>query len=179
MEKFTSACSYLKIAQPSDPVICHRPHAAARSARWFLEYFPGEVLYAVKANSSPLIISSLYAAGIRHFDVCSPAEMRLLSRYSDIRMYYMNPVKHPEHIRSAYIDYGVQDFSLDTLDELNKISAATNNAKDLSLHVRISVDNSSALLPLDLKFGACAVTAPPLLMAARLRAESLDRKSVV
>lgn len=173
MKKFTSVCGYLKAAQPSDPVICHRPHAAVRSARWFLEQFPGEILYAVKANPSPLIIRALYAAGIRHFDVSSLAEITLFSGYSDVRIYCMNPVKHAEHIRSAYFDFGVRDFALDTMDELNKISAVTNNATDLSLHVRIAVDNSSALLPLDLKYGVHAAEAPALLMAARLRAHAL------
>jgi ornithine decarboxylase len=173
MENFKSVCDYLKNAQPSDPVICHRPHAAARSARWFLQYFPGEVLYAVKANPSPLIIRSLYEAGIRHFDVSSPAEIELFSQYSDVRLYCMNPVKHPEHIRSAYFDYGVRDFALDTPDELNKILAATNHATDLGLHVRLAVDNSSARLPLDSKYGVCTAEAPQLLMAARLRAEAL------
>ena len=173
MENFESVCDYLKLAQPSDPVICQRPHAAARSAHWFLKNFPGDVLYAVKANPSPLILQTLYNAGIRHFDVTSPAEIERLAGYPDVRLYCMNPVKHPEHIRSAYFDHGVRDFSLDSFDELEKICKATGNADDLSLHVRIAVDNSRARLPLDNKFGIRPSQAPALLMAARLVADTL------
>ena len=68
MESFESVCDYLKTRQPAEPVVCHRPHAARRSARWFLNHFPGAVLYAVKANPAPVIVQALYAAGIRHFD---------------------------------------------------------------------------------------------------------------
>jgi ornithine decarboxylase len=173
MEHFESVCDYLKGARPSDPVICHRPHAAARSAKWFQTNFPGDVLYAVKANSSPVILRSLYEAGISRFDVSSPAEIELLSGYSDATLYCMNPVKHPEHIRSAYFSFGVRNFALDTLEELEKLSAATNHAKDLNLYVRLSVNNTGARLPLDSKYGVSAKEAPRLLMAARLRSEFL------
>lgn len=173
MRNFESVCDYLKASHPSDPVVCHRPHAADRSARFFLENFPGLVLYAVKANPSPLVIRTLYEAGIRHFDVASLAESQLLAGYPDVTLYCMNPVKHPEHIRRAYFDYGVRAFSLDTFDELEKIVAATDNAADLALHVRIAVDNSHSELPLDHKYGVSLNEAPKLLMAARLRAEHL------
>lgn len=173
MRNFESVCDYLTVSHPSDPVVCHRLHTVTRSARFFLDNFPGDVLYAVKANPSPLVIQELYDAGIRNFDVASPAEIELLSGYPDIKLYCMNPVKHPEHIRQAYFDFGVRAFSLDCFDELDKIVKATNNATDLSLHVRIAVDNSYSQMPLDVKYGVSLTDAPKLLMAARLRAERL------
>jgi ornithine decarboxylase len=173
MESFESVCDFLRNSQPSEPVICYRPHAAIRSAGWFLDNFPGETLYAVKANPAPLILSALYQAGIRHFDVSSPAEVELLSSYRDAVIYCMNPVKHPAHIRNAYFDHGVRNFSLDTLDELEKIVAATDQAKDLCLYVRLAVDNRQARLPLDGKYGVRPAQAPKLLMKARLKAKKL------
>jgi ornithine decarboxylase len=170
VESFESVCDYLKHSQPVNPVLCHRPHAAARSARWFVESFPGDVLYAVKANPTPLILDSLYQAGIRHFDIASLHELALVKRFGDARLYCMNTVKHRQHIREMYFEHGVRDFALDCTDELEKILAATNNAKDLSLHVRITVDNSSSCLPLDRKFGANPAEAEELLVRTRMAA---------
>lgn len=174
MRSYESVCDYLDNAQPSDPVVCHRPFTAARAARWFLERFPGDVLYAVKANPSPLIIQALYDAGIRHFDVSSPAEVELVrSLFSDVRIYCMNPVKHPAHIEAMYFQHGVRDFALDTQLELDKIVTVTGGADDLNLHVRIAVDNSRSRLPLASKYGVPAAEAAGFLVAARLRAHRL------
>jgi len=173
VENFESVCDYLKASHPVNPVLCHRPHTAARSARWFLDHFPGDVLYAVKANPSPLILDTLYSAGIRHFDIASLAELKAVHQYPDVRLYCMNTVKHPEHIRQMYFDYGVRDFSLDCMDELDKILAATGQAADLRLHVRITVDNSTSCLPLDAKFGAHPDEVETLLLSARTRSQEL------
>jgi len=164
---------YLAHAAPSEPVVCHRPHAAARAAKWFIANFPGDVLYSLKANPAPVIVDALYAAGIRHFDVTSPAEIEFVAHYSGAHIYYMNPVKHPEHIRRAYFDHGVRDFALDTHDELEKILAATDQARDLNLYVRIAVDNGRSRLPLASKYGVRPQAAPALLVAARLQAQEL------
>lgn len=173
MENFESVCDHLRTTQPVNPVLCHRPHAAARSARWFLENFPGDVLYAVKANPAPLILDTLYSSGIRHFDIASLNELKLVHHYSGARLYCMNTVKHPEHIRQMYFDYGVRDFSLDCMDELDKILAATGQAADLRLHVRITVDNSTSFMPLDKKFGAHPDEVEHLLITARGVADEL------
>ncbi len=173
MENFESVCDYLKNNRPVDPVLCHRPHTVTRSARYFLENFPGDVLYAVKANPAPLILDALYAAGIRHFDIASPGELALLRDFPEARAYCMNPVKHPAHIRAMYFDAGVRDFALDCHDELDKIVAATDGAADLRLYVRISVDNSTARLPLDSKFGAHPDKVEDLLVRARMVADEL------
>jgi len=173
VETFKSVCDHLRSGLPDSPVLCHRPHAATRSARWFLERFPGDVLYAIKANASPLILDALYGAGIRHFDVASLAEIQLVHHYGDVRLYCMNTAKHPAHIRRMYFEFGVRDFALDCQDELDKILAATNGARDLRLHVRIAVDNRASALPLSHKFGADAEEAGPLMLAARTHSEEL------
>jgi ornithine decarboxylase len=173
MTTYDSVFDFLSQQTPDKPVVCYRPHAAARAVRWFIDNFPGDVLYALKANASPTIVQAIYAAGIRHFDVTSLAEINLLAGFSGVHLYYMNPVKHPEHIRRAYFDHGVRHFALDTHDELEKILAATGRAQDLSLHVRIAVNNRRSRLPLGLKYGVKPQEAPALLVAARLRARHL------
>ena len=60
----------------------------------------------------------------------------------------------PEAISEAYWTHGVRTFSLDTMDELQKILDATENASDLNLLVRLRVSSDHAKLSLASKFGA-------------------------
>ena len=78
----------------------------------------------------------------------------LLKIKSDANLYFMHTVKSKENISSAYFDYGVRNFALDNKDELRKILEATNQAKDLSLYVRIAISNEHAEIDLSRKFGA-------------------------
>jgi ornithine decarboxylase len=66
----------------------------------------------------------------------------------------MHTVKSKESISSAYFNFGVKNFALDSKDELRKILEATNQAKDLNLYVRIAVSNEHAEIDLSRKFGA-------------------------
>ena len=66
----------------------------------------------------------------------------------------MHTIKSKESISSAYFDYGVKSFSLDSKDELRKILDATNQARDLELFVRIAISNEHAEIDLSRKFGA-------------------------
>ena len=52
--------------------------------------------------------------------------MRLVAEtLPEATLCFMHPVKAEEAIAEAYFDYGVKTFSLDTLDELEKILRAT------------------------------------------------------
>src|SRR5690606_33131545 len=72
------AKAVVRALAPDEPVICNRPHAAARAARFFAEKFPGKTLYAVKANPSPELLQILWDSGITQFDLASIAEVRLV-----------------------------------------------------------------------------------------------------
>ncbi len=96
MERFDSAADLVAARKPERPVLCARPHAAARSARWFLDNFPGDVAYAYKANSSVFLIGALYGAGIRHFDVASSVEVDDAATIPAAHLHFMNPVKSRE-----------------------------------------------------------------------------------
>jgi ornithine decarboxylase len=138
MDVFTSAAELLRNHRPERPVLCLRPHAAARAARWFLANFPGEVLYAAKANDASPIIGALAEAGITKFDVASSVEIARMAEGPNAELYFMNPVKSRVSIRTAFDEFGVRNFAFDSEDELDKILEETGRAGDLALYLRIA-----------------------------------------
>ena len=168
----------IALGRPVQPVTLLRPHAAARAARFFVEKFPGKSLYAVKANPSPELLSILWDAGVTHYDVASLGEVRLVAEtLPEAELCFMHPVKAEEAIAEAYFTHGVRTFSLDTLDELDKIVRATAiddvAATDLNLLVRLRVSSDHAKLSLASKFGAEPHEVKSLLMAARQASDAL------
>lgn len=165
--------------RPVQPVTLLRPHAARRAARFFAEKFPGRSMYAVKANPSPDLLEILWESGITHYDVASIAEVRLLARtLPNATLCFMHPVKAEEAIAEAYFDHGVRTFSLDTMEELEKIVRATTGpdgvaATDLNLCVRIRVSSDHSKLSLASKFGAEPDEVKALLIATRQAADAL------
>ncbi len=160
--------------RPVQPVTLIRPHAARRAARFFVEKFPGKVLYAVKANPSPDLLQVLHDSGVTHYDVASIAEVRLVkTTVPDATICFMHPVKAEEAIAEAYFEHGVRTFSLDTIEELEKIVRVTEGATDLNLCVRIRVSSDHSKLSLASKFGADPSEMKELLMAARQASDAL------
>jgi len=160
--------------RPVNPVTLIRPHAAARAASFFAQRFPGRTMYAVKANPSPDLLRVLWDSGVTHYDVASIAEVRLVARtLPDATLCFMHPVKAEEAVAEAYFTHGVRVFSLDCLDELDKIVRATRNASDLTLCVRLRVSSEHSKLSLAAKFGVAPGEAAPVLMAARQAADAL------
>jgi ornithine decarboxylase len=164
--------------RPVQPVTLVRPHAARRAARYFVEKFPGRSLYAVKANPSPDLLRIFWEAGLTHYDVASISEVRLVREIlPDAVQCFMHPVKAEEVIAEAYFEHGVRTFSLDTIEELEKIVRATSRndvaATDLNLLVRIRVSSDHAKLSLASKFGADPRDVSTLLIAARQAADAL------
>jgi len=160
--------------RPVNPVTLVRPHAAARAARFFVEKFPGRSMYAVKANPSPELLQILWDNGITHYDVASIAEVRLVARtLPEATLCFMHPVKAEEAIAEAYFTHGVRTFSLDSLEELDKVVRATREASDLTLCVRLRVSSEHSKLSLASKFGAAPHEAKELLFAARQAADAL------
>jgi len=164
--------------RPAQPVTLLRPHAARRAARYFVEKFPGRSLYAVKANPSPDLLQILWDEGVTHYDVASIGEVRLVATtLPQATICFMHPVKSEEAIAEAYFDHNVRAFSLDSLEELDKIMRATAQngvaATDLSLLVRLQVSSKHAKLSLSAKFGAEPQDVKPLLFAARQAADAL------
>ena len=174
MHNYHSALGLVSDLKPVDPVTLVRPHAARRAARFFVENFPGKSLYAVKANPSPDLLRVLWDSGVTHYDVASIAEVRLVSKtLPEATLCFMHPVKAEEAIREAYFEYGVRTYSLDTMEELDKIREATMNAADLNLCVRLRVSSDHAQLSLASKFGVEVDESKELLIATRQLADAL------
>ena len=179
MHTFPDARSVVRALQPDEPIILNRPHAAARAARFFVEKFPGKSLYAVKANPSPDLLQVLWDNGITHYDVASIAEVRLVrATLRGATLCFMHPVKAPSAIREAYRQHGVRTFSLDSVEELEKIVEACRDdageaAQDLRLCVRLRVSSEYSELSLASKFGCDLTEAPALLQQARQHADWL------
>jgi ornithine decarboxylase len=172
--KHDSALGLAAALRPVQPVTLLRPHAAKRAARFFSEKFPGKSLYAVKANPSPDLLKILWDSGVTHYDVASLGEVRLVAAtLPDAVQCFMHPVKAEEAIAEAYFTYGVKTFSLDTLEELEKIVRATKGATDLNLLVRLRVSSDHSKLSLASKFGADPHEVKTLLMAARQASDAL------
>jgi len=179
LHTFPDARSVVRALQPDEPIILNRPHAAARAARFFVEKFPGKSLYAVKANPSPDLLQVLWDNGVTHYDVASIAEVRLVrATLPGATLCFMHPVKAPSAIREAYRQHGVRTFSLDSVEELEKIVEACRDdageaAQDLRLCVRLRVSSEYSELSLASKFGCDLTEAPQLLQQARQHADWL------
>lgn len=174
VERYATVERMVGTLKPEFPVHCLRTHTIKRAATWFLNHFPGRVMYAVKTNPEPLALAAVYQAGVRDFDVASLAEVReVATRFADAKLFFMHPVKSREAIAESYHRYGVRAFSLDSEAELAKILERTNHAEDLELFIRIAIPNEHAAYALTGKFGANPQQAVHLLRAARPHAKKL------
>ncbi len=170
---FASIDDLLSSYRGDDPVSVLFPARLVKTARRFLDGFTGRTLYAVKANPHPIVLETLWAAGVHSFDVASIREIDLVrTLLPEAQQFLMNPVKSRETIRHAF-KIGIRDFSFDSRDELLKILCETGNADDLNLHVRICVPQGGAMMPLTGKFGADFEEAWALLKEARPVARKL------
>jgi ornithine decarboxylase len=156
--------------RPSYPVYMLRPHKLAANARAFLQGFPGTVLYAVKCNPAPQVLTALYRAGIRHFDTASLPEIAQISEtYPEAFTYFMHPVKGRAVIRTAFEVYGVRHFTVDHAAELEKVLEETPKAAhgELAIMVRLTTPPAAGTLyHLAAKFGCSEAEAVTLLRRA-------------
>jgi len=134
---FEDAFEVARALAPDHPVLCFAPDVLAATARAFLRGFPGEVSYAVKANSLEQVIATLAGAGIEVFDVASVEEMAEVRRLSPAaRFHYHNPVKSRGEIVAAFRRFGCTRFAVDDERELKKIAGALGLVRGLEIAVR-------------------------------------------
>jgi ornithine decarboxylase len=166
--RFATVAHLIGQKHPEIPVHLLRPHRLAALARTFIDGFPGDVLYAVKCNAHPLVLETLRAAGIRHFDVASGMEIqRVRQTVPDGVMYYHHPAKSPSQIAFAR-EAGVRHYAVDCLPELEKV-AALAGPQAIPM-VRLAIPKGSgAVYDLSTKFGA----APDIFIATLQRAAAL------
>jgi len=170
----------LKELKPSMPVYFLRPNTIKEAASFFLKNFTNNkntcrTLYSVKSNSSVRVLKYLFESGIKELDVASISEVRNARNAfgKDVNLYFMHPIKSREAIAESYFKHDVRDFSLDSLDELDKILEVTNNASDLNLHVRLAIPNSHAAIDLSGKFGILPGDSVSLIKKTRIAAKKM------
>ena len=174
MQKFKTVEQLVDQLKPNEPVYCIRKKSIQLSSKFFLNKFPGNVLYAVKTNPHPLVLKTIIESGINNFDVASINEIKTIKNISkSAKCSFMHTVKSRESIKESYFKYGIRAYSLDSKDELIKILESTNHAKDLELFVRISVSNEHAEIDLSKKFGAIQSEATGLLRLTKQYAKKI------
>ena len=174
MQKFKSVEELINQLKPEKPVYCIRKNSIKSAVKFFLNKFPGKILYAVKTNPQPEVIKTIIESGVEQFDVASIEEIKNIRTFSNTaKCSFMHTVKSRESISQAYFKYGVKAFALDTKDELIKIIESTSNAKDLELFIRVSVSNEHAEIDLSKKFGALNSEASGLLRLAKQHSDKI------
>ena len=80
MQKFKSVEELINQLKPEKPVYCIRKKSIESSVKFFLDKFPGKILYAVKTNPHEKIVKQIIASGIKDFDVASLNEIKLIKK---------------------------------------------------------------------------------------------------
>jgi len=131
-----------------------------------------QAYYAVKANSDPAIVETLYAAGAS-FDVASIAEFRLVHKNIESlpdkkrqefiwdKIIYSHPIKDNATLKELN-----QYKPLVTFDNLAEIGKIKEHAPRAGLVLRVKVPNTGAVVELSSKFGAPPGEAVSLIQAA-------------
>ena len=163
MREFPDTRTMLAALQPREPVYCVHPEIYRSTTQNFLEGFPGRVLYAIKANNEPAIISLLHESGVSHFDCASLPEIELANRACpDATSYFMNPVRLRGAAREAQRHFGVRHFMIDDASGLAPLTEEID-VRDAVIFVRMAVSHESAAEDLSTKFGATPAKVPNLL----------------
>jgi ornithine decarboxylase len=156
LPRFATVESLIETLRPVEPVYALFPDKFRIARRRFAE-FPGDTLYAVKANPAPPVLDLVHAAGTRHFDTASLPEIELVrGRYPDAICHFMAPVRLPGTARIAFEEHGIRDFVIDCNFELGKLLAETDGGRDCRIFVRIATQPGGAVFDLSGKFGATA-----------------------
>ncbi|HEY2886557.1 MAG TPA: alanine racemase [Rhizomicrobium sp.] len=162
--RFATVEKAIATLKPGEPLYCIFPEKFGAAARRFLDGFPGDALYAVKANPAPHVLEQVWAAGIRHFDTASVPEIELVkSRFPDAHCHFMAPVRAAGAAKLAFEKYNVCDYVVDCDYELDKLIAETKQPKKLRIFVRIATPLGGAVLELSSKFGTTPAEAAKLL----------------
>lgn len=131
-----------------------------------------QAYYAVKANSDPAIVQTLYEAGAS-FDVASMPEFNLVYEhvkklpekdrqdYIWDKIIYANPIK--DNCTLTELDPYKPLVTYDNLEEIKKVRRYAPHA---GLILRIKVPNTGAMVELSSKFGAPSGEAVDLIEAA-------------
>lgn len=158
--------------QPDNPVMAFAPTVLQERARRFINGFPGLVTYAVKSNPEEVVVQNLLSAGLKGFDVASPAEIDLVGRLAPgAARHYHNPVRARCEIAHA-VEAGVRAWSVDSQSELDKLFEqvpTSIDGQEVEISPRFKLPVLGAIYDFGSKFGATPEMAAEMLSAVEAR----------
>jgi ornithine decarboxylase len=159
---YASVAQLLRHKSTDLPVFCYCPQRVRTAVREFCALFPGEVLYAVKANPDREVLGWVIEGGVSAFDTASLAEMALVrGLLPEARCAYNHPIKSRQAIAAAYREWQVRDFVVDHERELEKVFECAGAG--IVVQVRVATPNEAAAVSFNEKFGAAPEPAAALL----------------
>lgn len=123
---FPDIGALIRQLQPVRSLYAYAPERVTRSTGLFRAQLPAvQLAYAIKANPAPEILSAVIAAGVRDYDVASLTEIAAVhAACPEARLHFNHPVKAPEDIAAAWQKFGVRNFVVDAVQEVDKIASA-------------------------------------------------------
>lgn len=149
----------------STPLLVLSLDEIKKNYRFLKKFLPRvKIHYAIKANPHPDILRIMADMG-SCFDVASDGEIRMLydMGINGSRLIYANPVKTKAGL-TACNSCGVRKMTFDSVSEIEKIK---KQCPDAVVLLRLRIDNSSAHVDLNKKFGAAKEDALKLILKAK------------
>ena len=147
------------------PFLVLSPSRIQTTIRTLRTCLPGVGLYyAMKSNPDPELLGLLNGQ-VDGIDVASYGEVTVAAAagVAPDRLFHSNPIKKDTDIINC-VKHGVQWFTFDNADEIQKLRA---HAPDANVLLRVAIKNSSCVVNLGAKFGVPVEDAIPLLLQAR------------
>jgi ornithine decarboxylase len=166
--RYATSLDVAAAASLERPVFCISQKALKAQADVFLKGFPGEVSYAVKANSSDQVIAALNEAGVKVFDVASTVEMASVARLcGQVEFHYHNPVKSCAEIATAWHTFGCRRFAADCAEEIGKVAQVAGHDSGAEIAIRFRMAPAKASVhDFTTKFGVDEAQAAELMQLA-------------
>lgn len=150
---FRSPNDVVRTLSPDEPILCISKKCLKLAVQNFTLKFDGTTLYAIKCNPHPFVILSLFEMGIKDFDVASLREIEVIkSLIPQAKCYFNHPIKTRKAITSAYYDYGIRDFVVDSREELKKLTDQIKE-NDFTVQFRLNTRSGSLIYDFAHKFG--------------------------
>lgn len=149
----------------STPLLVLSLDEIKKNYRFLKKFLPRvKIHYAIKANPHPDILRIMADMG-SCFDVASDGEIQMLydMGINGSRLIYANPVKTKAGL-TACNSCGVRKMTFDSISEIEKIK---KQCPDAVVLLRLRIDNSSAHVDLNKKFGAAKEDALKLILRAK------------
>ena len=78
MQKFKSVEELVNQLKPEKPVYCIRKNSIKSAVKFFLNKFPGKILYAVKTNPHPEVIKTIIESELSNLMLLQLRKLKIL-----------------------------------------------------------------------------------------------------